>query len=155
VFDDDGVTLFTLRICVFPIQSSDGVCGDNLLNIAWVNLQGGWSSYSFDGKKTFGVDIGDVSTFKKGLELRRATVDNTYDTIEMSLSNKSIKDLMFIASLRYGIQAFLYDPLTAQWSIPIILDKQSFPVYSTPFNQLDLEQKIRFRIATEKVIQSQ
>lgn len=155
VFDDTSVELFTLRICVFPIQSSDGVCGDDLLNIAWVNLQGGWSSYSFDGKKTFGVDVGEVSTFKKGLELRRATVNNTYDTIEMSLANKSIKDLKFIASLRYSIQAFLYDPLTAQWSIPIILDKQSFPVYSLPFNQLDLEQKIRFRLAEEKVIQSQ
>lgn len=155
-FTDGGVTpLFTLTICVFPIQTSNGLCVSDPLNIAWINREGGWSSYVFEGKRTLGKEIGDTKTYKSGLELKKSSVENVYNTMEVSIFNKSIKDLQFIASLRQSIQAYLYDPATLQWSIPITLDKESFPVYSKPFKQIEVADKFKFKYSEEVLIQTQ
>lgn len=153
----DGVTpLFTLRICIFPIQSSTEVCeSETNFNIAWINREGGWSSYIFEGRKSYGVDIGKVTTYKKSRELKRASVEDVYHTVEVALFNKSIQEMDFITSLRYSIQAFLWSDLTQQWSIPIILDKGGFNTYTRPFKQIELEEQFTFKYAEEVVIQSQ
>ncbi len=154
-FKDGATVLFTLEICVYPLQKSNLLCPDNIANIAWVNREGGWSSYVFDGRKTYGKEIGDITTYKRGTEIKRSTVENVYDVVEVSIANKSKKDLIFISSLRQSIQAYLYDPATLQWSIPIFVDKDSFPVYSLPFKQIEVEDKFTFRISNEIVIQTQ
>lgn len=146
--------LFELTICVYPLQSSNGQCLGGF-NIAWINREGGWSSYVFDGVKTYGKDIGDVKTFKSGNELRRLSIENVYDTAEVNISVKSVRDLQFIASLRQSIQAYLYSDLTLQWSIPIVLDRQNFNIYSTPFKQIEVNDSFKFRYAEEVMIQSQ
>jgi len=154
-FFDGATLLFTLEICVYPLQKADSLCPDNVANIAWVNREGGWSSYVFDGRKTYGKDISTVNTYKRGTELKRSTVEDVYDVVEVSVSNKAIKDLIFIASLRQSIQAYLYDESTLQWSIPIFIDKDSFPVYSVPFKQIRVDQKFTFRMSNEIIIQKQ
>jgi hypothetical protein len=153
----DGVTpLFTLRICVFPTQAVNNACaGDSAFNIAWINREGGWSSYIFEGKKSYGVDMGKVKTYKKNRELKRSSVEEVYNTAEVALANKSIQDMKFISSLRYSIQAYLWSESTQQWSIPIILDKDNFNEYSTPFRQIEVEEAFTFRYAEEVVIQTQ
>lgn len=151
----DGVDeLFTLTICIYPLQKSNGICGE-IFNIAWVNREGGWSSYPFEGRKVHGKAIGDSKTFKKFNELKKATVEDVYDTAEVSIFNRSVKDLQFIASLRQSIQAYLYSEETQQWSIPIILDKNNFEVYTTPFKQIKVDDKFTFRYSEEIIIQSQ
>lgn len=154
-FSDGMTPLFTLEICVYPLQKSNGVCPDNIANIAWVNREGGWSSYVFEGRKTYGKDISTVTTYKRGNELKRSTVEDVYDVVEVNIVNKSIRDLIFISSLRQSIQAYLYDESTLQWSIPIFIDKDSFPIYSIPFKQIEVADKFTFRIANEIIIQSQ
>lgn len=154
-FSDGEELLFTLRICVFPIQSSNATCVTDPINLAWVNREGGWSSYVFEGRRTYGKDIDEVTTYKKGIELKRSSVSDVYDTVEVTLANKSIKDLQFISSLRQSIQAYLYSESTLQWSIPIVLDKQSFPVYTKPFKQIEVVDNFKFRYAEEIVIQKQ
>lgn len=153
----DGVTpLFTLRICVFPIQSSNEIrCAENTFNIAWVNREGGWSSYPFEGVKIFGKEIDEVITYKNNLELRRSAVKGVYDTVEVTLNNKSLRDLRFIASLRQSIQAYLYSEETLQWSIPIVLDRENFTIHRTPFKAIDEQGSFKFRYAEEILIQSQ
>jgi len=153
-FKDGSTTLFTLTICIYPIQSSIGECVGGF-NIAWINREGGWSSYVFGGKRTYGKDIADVTTFKRGKELRRATVKNVYDTAEATIAIKSIRDLDFISSLRQSIQAYLYSDNTRQWSIPIILDRQSFTKYSTPFKAIEVNDSFKFKYAEEITIQTQ
>ena len=153
-FKDGVTTLFELTICIFPIQSSVGECVGGF-NIAWINREGGWSSYVFGGRKTYGKEIGNVTTFKTGNQLRRASVENVYDSAEATISAKSIRDLQFISSLRQSVQAFLYSDLTLQWSIPIILDAKSFNVYTTPFKQIEVSDSFKFRYAEEVIIQSQ
>jgi hypothetical protein len=154
IFKDGDTELFQLTICVFPIQGASSEC-DGGFNIAWVNREGGWSSYVFGGRKVYGKEIGDAKTYKKGKELRRANLENVYDTAEVTVAVKSIQDLKFIASLRQSIQAFLYSEETLQWSIPIVLDRQSFPVYTTPFKQIEVNESFKFRYAEEITIQSQ
>jgi hypothetical protein len=154
VFKSGATVLFELDICIFPLQSSVGQCTGGF-NIAWINQEGGWSSYIFDGVKTYGKELGDVSTFKRGNQLRRLSIDNSYNTAEVNISVKGIRDLQFIASLRQSVQAFLYSDDTIQWSIPIILDKQSFNIYSTPFKQIEVKDSFKFKYAEEIVIQSQ
>lgn len=153
-FKDGATTLFTLTICIYPIQKANGICGE-IFNIAWVNREGGWSSYPFEGKKVYGKLIDDTPTFKQGNELRRLSVEGAYDTAVVSIFNKAVKDLRFIASLRQSIQAYLWSEETLQWSIPIILDKQSFEVYTVPFKQIQVDDKFTFRYAEEITIQSQ
>ncbi len=155
VFKDGATFLFTLEICVYPLQKADGICPENIANIAWVNQEGGWSSYVFDGRKTYGKDISTVRTYKRGTQLKRSNVEDVYDVVEVNIVNKSIKDLVFISSLRQSIQAYLYDDNTLQWSIPIFIDKDSFPVYTVPFKQIQVVDKFTFRMANEIIIQTQ
>jgi hypothetical protein len=154
-FFDDVTLLFTLQICIFPIQKSDEIKCDDVLNISWVNREGGWSSYIFEGKRLYGKDMGEEKTFKSSGVLKRSSMENVYDAIEVNIFNKSIKDMQFIASLRQSIQAYLWSDSTLQWSIPIKLDKASFPIYEVPFKQIEVAQKMKFILAEEIVIQSQ
>jgi hypothetical protein len=154
-FSDGVDLLFTLEICIYPLQKSNGLCPANTVNIAWVNREGGWSSYVFDGRKTYGKEIGTVNTYKLATELKRSTVEDVYDVVEVNINNKAKRDLIFISSLRQSIQAYLFDDNTLQWSIPIFIDKDSFPIYSIPFKQVEVSDKFTFRIANEVIIQSQ
>lgn len=160
--DDDGV-LFNLSICIYPIQQpANEVCEENAYNIAWVNREGGWSSYPFASdrgdrsKKTSGVDIGSSTDYKRNGELKKSSVEDIYDTATVLFSNKGQRDLIFIASLRKSIQAFLWNELTRAWDIPIFIDVDSFPTYSVPFNQaVDGNGAFTFRYSDEVRIQRQ
>jgi hypothetical protein len=99
--------------------------------------------------------MGEEKTFKSSGVLKRSSMENVYDAIEVNIFNKSIKDMQFIASLRQSIQAYLWSDSTLQWSIPIKLDKASFPIYEVPFKQIEVAQKMKFILAEEIVIQSQ
>jgi hypothetical protein len=153
-FKDGATLLFTLEICVYPISKSDLVC-EGGFNIAWRNLEGGWSSYYFTGRKVYGQEIGTVNSFKKGNQLRRGSVEDVYDYVEVVVANRAVKDLQFISSLKKSIQAYLYSENTLQWSIPIYLERQSGTVYQTPFKQIEQLDRFTFKYAEEVVIQTQ
>jgi hypothetical protein len=82
-------------------------------------------------------------------------VEDVYDTVEVNISNKSIRDMVFISSLRQSVQAYLWSDETLQWSIPIIINRSSFPIYTVPFKQIEVNDKFTFMISNEVVIQSQ
>jgi hypothetical protein len=152
----DGVTLiFTLRICVYPVQAINMICGKNLYNIAWVNQTGGWSSFVFEGKKTVGMSVGKVKDFKRNGELRKSSVDDIYTEVEVSFSNKTIRELMFISSLRTSIQAYLFNDSSDQWDIPIYITREDFPVYQLPFRQVEVNGSFTFLYSEEIKMQKQ
>lgn len=158
-FSDDGGELFTLSICVYPVQQVDEICSGNgsnaPLNIAWINRQGGWSSYVFNDSRTFGKDIGTVKDFKRGNELKKASVEDVYDTVEVAYVLKGVRELKFIAELRQSVQAYLYNELTQQWDIPIYIDRESFPVYTVPFRAANQAGSFTFKYSREVMIQRQ
>lgn len=154
VFSDDSGELFTLSICVYPVQQANKVCG-NLLNIAWVNRQGGWSSYVFDQSKTFTKQIGIVKDFKRSGELRKSSVEEVYDGVRVTYAVKSQREVDFISELRQSIQAFLYNDSTQQWDIPIFIEKANFDKYRVPFKSVDQENSFSFLYSNEILIQKQ
>lgn len=155
LFEDGTTDLFTLSICVFPIEKSNDECIDDAFNIAWMNSDGGWSSYIFAGRKAYGVDIGDVSTFKQGDIKKRSSVTEVYDSRQCFIVNKAKRDLDFIGSLKKSIQAFLYDEDTQQWSIPILIDDASFDLYELPFKQIEVNGSLKFTYGEETKVQTQ
>lgn len=160
-FFDGAELLFTLDICVYPAQEIKDVCHNNrssvpeIFNIAWINREGGWSSFVFQGKKEYGKKIGRSRTFKRGNILKKLSLEEVYDEATVSLSNYSIRELLFISSLRTSIEAYLFNEDTQDWDIPIVLNTQDFPVYKVPFKQLDVEGSFSFLYAEEINIQKQ
>jgi hypothetical protein len=158
-FFNDGVPLFTLNICVYPSQGINSVCKKGyqnpIFNLAWVNRQGGWSSYCFEGKKEIRRKIGKESTFKRGSELKKASIENVYTEVVVNFAGKTIRDLQFLDTLRTSIQAYLFNDSTLQWDIPIVLDREDFPIYSLPFKQSDQKDSFTFVYSEELVIQKQ
>lgn len=162
ISDGDGV-LFTLSICIFPIQQpASEVCQDDAFNIAWVNRQGGFSSYAFarevgsKGLKQLGLNVGESTDFKKEGELKKSSVRDVFDSVTVHYSNRNVRELLFISSLRQSIQAYLFNDDTGAWDIPIFIDPESFPVFTLPFNQADHGNgSFTFRYSDEIRIQRQ
>lgn len=154
--DSNDDILFVLRICAFPITKANYGCTDPLaFNIAWINREGGWSSYIFSGREVRGVEIGNVKTFKDGDVIKRAALEDVYDYAEATVSAVSQRDLEFIGHMRKGIQAFIYNATTLAWDIPILVDSRSFELYEKPFEQINVSTGFTFKYAKEIKIQTQ
>jgi len=145
----------TFTLCIFPTQYLQNICGPDLYNITWVNQQGGWNSFIFKGVKKHGRNVSKVSTYKKLHELKKSSVEEVYDQVEVGFSMKNQIELAFITMLRTSIQAYLYNDATLTWDIPIVIDKSNFPTYQTPFRQGDQQGSFTFKYANEVLIQRQ
>lgn len=155
-FKDGATELFQLIICAFPISKSTFACdADNAYNIAWINREGGWSSYVFKGRKVLGRELGTVKTYKSKGVLKRSSVEDVYNTVQVSMSTLNKKDMQFVASMRSSIQAYLWSDDTQQWSIPIIINDDSFTSYAEPFKQVEQSGSFTFKYAEEVRIQKQ
>jgi hypothetical protein len=129
------------------------ICCDNIRNIAWLNSAGGWRSYVFTGKKQYKVDIGENTTFKTDGVIRFSERKNVYDAELVTTGYIEKYDVEYCKSLRTAIQAFLYNEVTEQWDIPILIQPESFILFEDKqrFYQFSFE----FIYAEELVIQSQ
>jgi hypothetical protein len=79
------------------------------LNVFWLNPEGGFSSYVFNAKKIFGVDIGDSKTYKDAdLITRYSNINNIYDTVIQASGFIDETHVDLLKSLRYSVQAWVY-----------------------------------------------
>lgn len=128
-------------------------CGQEC-DIAWFSRYGGWQSYKFKGVKTFEYRLGDVSTFKDFSRiLKTSSIKDVYYGTICTSGNISRTEADYLDSLRYSIQAYLYNSVTGEWDIPIDLDKKSWVKYSSRDKLFDVA--VRFIHAEEIIIQSQ
>lgn len=131
-------------------------------NIAWLNLEGGWSSYVFSSakkKKTEEVEIKEYFAFKQ--------YDNvTGDIINHAGSIYGIKDkikvvsgfipashLPFLKALRFSVCQYLFNDITENFDIPIMVIKDDF-VYRLCNNGF-AEYNFSFIVSTEYIVQTQ
>ena len=129
-------------------------CCDNQCNIVWLNRQGGWQNYIFTGIKTFEVRQDDGNTFKTFQKVLKWTNrSEVYEGMVCTTGNIPKAHVDYLDSLRYAIQAYLFNPTTNAWDIPIVVDSESFTKYTTRDKLFDIS--IAFAKATELVIQSQ
>jgi hypothetical protein len=158
-FFNSGNPLFTLSLCVYPAQGIAGVCKKGFqndpFNIAWINRQGGWSSYVFEGKKEIRRKQGKETTFKRGRELKKASIEEVYTEVNVSFAGKTIRELLFIDTLRTSIQAYLYNDSTKAWDIPIVIDKEDYTIHSLPHKQSEQSDSLTFLYSEDILIQKQ
>lgn len=129
-------------------------CCVNQCNIAWLNRQGGWQNYIFTGIKEFSVDVGGAKDFiNSDLQKKWSEVERVYNGKVCSTGDIPKSHVDLLDSLRYSIQAFLYNDETLIWDIPIFIDKRSFQKYNSRQKFFDI--KIRFIYAEELVVQTQ
>jgi hypothetical protein len=156
VFSLGGDTLFTLNICVTPVSELVDVCKADVLNFAWLNEIGGFSSFAIESKYLQGREFGADQTIVTSTRvLKRIEYKDVYDTFQLSGGVLSKNQLDLLQSLRSSIQAYLYNEDTQAWDIPIVIDRGSFNTYGNRFNQAETRFAFRFRLSQQVRIQTQ
>lgn len=151
-----GGLLFTLGVCVTPISEIVEVCPADVLNFAWLNQRGGFSSFAVECRYINGREFGGEGlTVNANRILKRVQFLDVYDFTEVRGGVFSKNQLDLLASLRSAIQAFLYNTETQAFDIPVVLDRSSFTTYGNRFNQSETRFSFRFRRSQQLVIQSQ
>ena len=156
VFSLGGDTLFTLNICVVPVSELVDVCKADVLNFAWLNELGGYSSFAIESKYVQGREFGnDQTVVTNTRQLKRIEFKDVYDTFQLSGGVLSKNQLDLLQSLRSSIQAYLYNDNSQAFDIPIVINRSSFTTYGNRFNQSEIRFSFSFRIAQQVRIQTQ
>ena len=155
-FELGGSPLFTLNVCVTPVSELVDVCKDDVLNFAWLNQLGGFSSFAIESKYVKGRDFGTDQTIVTSTRvLKRVEFKDVYDTYELRGGVLSKNQLDLLQSLRSSIQAYLYNDQSQAFDIPIVIDRGSFITYGNRFNQSETRFSFRFRVSQQVRIQTQ
>ena len=156
VFSLGGNTLLTLNVCVTPVSELVDVCKADVLNFAWLNQIGGFSSFAIESKYLQGREFGAEQTIVTSTRvLKRIEYKDVYDTFQLSGGVLSKNQLDLLQSLRSSIQAFLYNEQTQAWDIPIVINRGSFTTYGNRFNQSETRFAFSFRVSQQVRIQTQ
>lgn len=142
---------YLIQIVIEPCLSDYTLCTPYKAPIVWLNPAGGWSSYCFKGRKTFGVTIGQSRQFKTSQKVvKHYSRTDIYDTIGVLSGEIPVSHASFIKSLKYSIQAYL---ITTIGYIPILIDEKDFVLYEEG-NGL-MTYNLNLKLATEINIQTQ
>lgn len=122
------------------------------INLIWITREGGRVSYLFDQRKDFKGIVGDVKTFDNNGTIKYINRGKNFVYKVVYKTGITDDEVDLLESLRYSIQAWEYNA-TTDVSTPILLDSNSYDLYSTK-TQLN-EVNLKYRIATYKEIQNQ
>ncbi len=128
-------------------------CNDKIFNVAWMDSLG-WRNYIFTGVRTYKVEAGNNKTYKNSLrELKYSERTDVYNAELVTSGFVEQYDVDYTASLKYSVQAFLWNAATEKFDTPILIKPESFNKYKD--KQKLFEISFEFIYATEKLIQSQ
>ena len=122
------------------------------ITLVWITREGGRGTYLFDQRKDFKGIVGDVKTFDNNGTIKYINRGKNFVYKTVYKTGISDEEVDLLESLRYSIQAWEYNS-TTDVSTPILLDSNSYDLYSTK-TQLN-EVNLKYRIATYKEIQNQ
>lgn len=133
-------------------ESIDTCNNSETITINWVTREGGRASYLFDQRKDFKGIIGDNKTYDNNGTIKYINRGKNFVYKVVYKTGITDDEVDLLESLRYSIQAWEYNT-TTDVSTPIILDSNSYDLYSTKtkINEVTL----KYRIATYKEIQNQ
>jgi hypothetical protein len=135
------------------VEDYDICCTDTAMNIAWLNADGGWQNYIFPGKHQYKVETGVATTFKNNDIVKYSERKGVFDAVTAFSQYVPRHHIDYVASLKVGVQAFLYNADTEDWDIPILIQADPYLKY-TDKKELYLL-SVDFIYATEKIIQTQ
>ena len=122
------------------------------ITLIWITREGGRATYLFDQRKDFKGIVGDVKTFDNNGTIKYINRGKNFVYKVVYKTGITDDEVDLLESLRYSIQAWEYNA-TTDVSTPILLDSNSYDLYSTK-TQLN-EVNLKYRIATYKEIQNQ
>lgn len=122
------------------------------ITLVWITREGGRATYLFDQRKDFKGIVGDVKTFDNNGTIKYINRGKNFVYKVVYKTGITDDEVDLLESLRYSIQAWEYNA-TTDVSTPILLDSNSYDLYSTK-TQLN-EVNLKYRIATYKEIQNQ
>lgn len=122
------------------------------VNIVWLNREGGYQNYIFQGVKTFEQRVGDERTYKDGSILKLSQRKNVYSGRIVTTSNIPQLHVDYLDSLRTSIQAWEWNESDDTYT-EILLDNSDYVKYTTRQKLFDIS--IRFIYAEEIIIQTQ
>jgi hypothetical protein len=152
---------FSLVIDVVALASSvveiPTCCDENSLSICWLNQIGGWQSWTFRRVRTFSLEVGDKSaqTFISGLTKKYASIGDVYEGESVSFEVTSKAQIDTLATLKYSIQAFVYNSDTEEFDIPVLINRESFSKYSNALRDKVFTFSFKFIYAEKLSIQTQ
>lgn len=154
LFEDDTDPLNNVYLVKFVFDScltEYSFCSKWNANLVWLNLAGGWSSYCFKGRKTYGVEVGDKRMYKTSNRTRKYyNILDVYDTIEILSGEIPVSHAEFIKSLKYSVQVYLFRNGTFT---PVIVTDASFTLYTDGDGLMKYDVAIQY--AQETKIQTQ
>lgn len=145
-----------LRIDV-DVLSVDSVVSEDCrdFKVIALNQEGGWSMYSFTGKRQYGVNLGAVETWKDSERVRRvSTIKDVYDYVDVSTKLLNQEEVDLLTALRISPLIYAYNSDSGQYDIPMVLDYGSFPTYMDKYKKSGSEVSFRMFYATERKIQT-
>jgi hypothetical protein len=153
-FEVDGETfLVEINVSTCITDFYDNCC-DNQCNIAWINPQGGWQNYIFTGIKTFEVQQDNGNTFKTSNKtIKWSERREVYEATICTTGSIPKAHVDYLDTLQYSVQAYLFNPTTNAFDIPILVDSDSFTKYTSRQKLFDVS--IRFLKAKEIQVQTQ
>lgn len=122
------------------------------ITLVWITREGGRATYLFDQRKDFKGIVGDFKTFDNNGTIKYINRGKNFVYKVVYKTGITDDEVDLLESLRYSIQAWEYNA-TTDVSTPILLDSNSYDLYSTK-TQLN-EVNLKYRIATYKEIQNQ
>lgn len=141
---------YLMKIEIQPCLPSYNFCTPYRVPIIWKNPAGGWSSYCFKGKKTFGVSIGNSKQYKNSNRVQRHySRSDIYDTWSVLSGELPVGHAAFLKSLKYSIQAYI---LTTIGYLPILIDEKEFILYEEGNGLMTYD--VPLKLSTEIPIQT-
>lgn len=143
--------VYLIRIVIASCLPEYNFCSPYRVPILWLNPAGGWSTYCFKGKKTYGVTIGQSRQFKTPQKvIKHYSRTDIYDTIGVLSGEIPVSHAGFLKSLKYAIQAYI---ISNMGYIPILIEEKDFVLYEEG-NGLMIY-NLDLKVATEINVQTQ
>lgn len=137
---------------VSPYNNNMIVFSDDVVNIVWLNQQGGRSNYYFNQRIDKGIGSGEAKSYDNNGTIKYLNKGKITDTKVIYKTGVSDTELELISSLRNCIQAWEYSAKTNTFT-PIVINNESFNTYSNKdrFNEVS----IKYKLGAYKNIQNQ
>lgn len=154
-------TAFDLYIDVVALSSSvetvSTCCDTNTLYVTWFNQIGGWQSWAFRRKRTFTIEIGDqaAQSYVTGLTKRYSSMGDVYEGEIVTYELTSKTQIDQVSTLKYSIQAYVYNDTTTEFDIPILIERENFTKYTNGLRDKVFQFTFKFIYAEKKSIQTQ
>lgn len=132
------------------------------LKLAWLTVEGGWSSYDFGLAKNAKINARRIGSDVRYKFWHEATgniiqhsqkIKDVYAEIRAISGFLKIHQLPLLEQLRYSIQVYEYDTINNNYTTPLLLDKEDFELNKCGNGLVKFEFKLIK--AKEIIIQSQ